>query len=103
MEQPEEIIEGYVVDLACVRRYPRAQLLERARAHTRNCVLMGHCVESGYALIDEDGELAVLDTHATPQVVQAVASGTRESGIRLRVMREKREGELCTTSVEQIP
>lgn len=72
MQNSVEILEGYVVDLACVRRYPRAQLLERAKAHSRSCILMGHCIESGYALIGDDGAVAVLDTQATPYVIRAV-------------------------------
>jgi hypothetical protein len=30
-----ETLEGYVIDIACVRKYPRAELAGRARAHTR--------------------------------------------------------------------
>lgn len=46
-----EITEGYVVDLACLRRYPRQEYTSRAAQHTTECALMGHCVESGYGLV----------------------------------------------------
>lgn len=29
-----EVLEGYAVDLACLRKYPQARLAERARVHT---------------------------------------------------------------------
>ena len=45
-----EIVEGYVVDLACLRRYPQKEYTARATEHTTECALMGHCVESGYGL-----------------------------------------------------
>ena len=102
MQKVDEILEGYVVDLACVRRYRRSEMAERARAHARQCVLMGHCVESGYALIGENGQISVLDTHARPRVVRAVGDSTRERGIRLRVARQKHGDELQTASVEEM-
>lgn len=59
-----ETVEGYVIDIACLRKYPSSQWLERARVHTRQCAMMGHCVESGYALVDEGGA-ALLGDEAT--------------------------------------
>lgn len=44
-----------MVDVACVRKYPRNELLGRARAHSKECALMGHCVESGYGQVRDDG------------------------------------------------
>lgn len=54
MPNSKETIEGSVVNLACVRKYPRAERVERARSHIKQCALMGHCLESGYALVDDD-------------------------------------------------
>ena len=45
-----ETLEGYVVDIICIRRYPQEEMLGRARVHTRHCGLAGHCAESGYGL-----------------------------------------------------
>lgn len=39
-------------------------------------------------LVTEDGELALLDEHATVQVVDAIRGSSREQGIKLRVVRE---------------
>jgi hypothetical protein len=47
MEHKTETLAGYVVDTACIGRYPRDELHERAREHTTRCALMRHCVESG--------------------------------------------------------
>jgi hypothetical protein len=46
MPERTETIEGFVVDIACLRKYPRSEWNERAHGHTRTCALMGHCVES---------------------------------------------------------
>ena len=57
MPKPDsEILEGDVVDIICLRKYPADEYAERARKHTRACALKGHCIESGYAL-DAKGRL----------------------------------------------
>ena len=96
-----EILDGYVVDVACLRKYPQNERLARARVHTRNCALMGHCLESGYGLVSDDGHLALLDTEATPHVVDALKQIEHERGIKLRVTRQKDQHEMQTVRVEE--
>lgn len=97
-----ETLDGYLVDIACVRRSPVAELLERARIHGRDCALMGHCVESGCALIDDGGGVALLDTEATPMVVDAVRGAASSIGIRLKVTRESAGDDMRTLRVEVV-
>ena len=95
-----ETIEGYVVDLACLRKYPHDALLARARIHTRACALMAHCVESGYGLVADDGRVLPLDIEATPHVYDALRQSTNDRGIRARVRRIAAGEEMKTSSVE---
>ena len=97
-----ETLEGYVIDIACVRKYPWTELAGRARAHTRECVLMGHCIESGYALVSDDGQLILLDDHATRLVVDVVQRSEHDRGIRLRVDRSCREDKMHTSHVREV-
>ena len=97
-----EVLEGYVVDQACLRKYPQDELLERARAHTSECALMGHCMESGYGLVDDHGRTLLLEPSSTPQVVEALRSAGQERGVRLRATREMREQEMHTTRVDEV-
>lgn len=97
-----ETLEGYVIDLGCVRKNPREDLLQRARTHTRDCALMGHCIESGYGIVSEDDELTVLDSAATHDVIDVVEDSDKERGIVLRVQRETTDDEIQTRSVEEI-
>ncbi|WP_164104473.1 hypothetical protein [Candidatus Laterigemmans baculatus] len=103
MAADQEVLEGYVVDLACLRKYPRGELVQRAREHSQKCMLMGHCLESGYGLVDEQGQLSLLDAEATLPVIYAVRDCGRRSGIRLRVVREFRDGEMQTREVQLSP
>lgn len=98
----QETVEGYVIDVGCIRKNAREDLQEKARTHSRECALMGHCVESGYGIVTDDDRLTVLDAEATPDVVDVVEESDTEEGIRLRVEREREDGEMATTSVEEV-
>lgn len=87
----EEVIEGYVVEMACLRKYPRHDTLRRAREHSRQCLLMGPCVESGFALVSDDDRVTVLDSEATRQILAVVQQGNRAGGIKLRLKRALRD------------
>lgn len=102
MDPISKTLEGYVIDLGCVRKNAREDLLEKARTHTRECALMGHCVESGYGIVTEDDRLTVLDAEATPKVVDVVEASDVERGIRLRVERERVDETMETTNVQDV-
>lgn len=97
-----ETLEGYVIDVGCIRKNPRADLLDKARTHSSDCALMGHCVESGYGIVTEADRVTVLDPAATPKIVDAVEESGTDEGIRLRVRREEQDGTMETIKVEEI-
>ena len=97
-----ETLDGYVIDVGCIRKNARDELLEKARTHSRECALMGHCIESGYGIVTEDDRLTVLDAEATPKIENTVEESDTEEGIRLRIQREKEDGSMETTSIEEI-
>jgi hypothetical protein len=73
-----ETREAYVIDNGCVRKNARDDPLEAARTHTKECALMGYCVESGYSLVNEADEAVMLDAAATPNVVRAIEESDHE-------------------------
>ncbi|WP_433631763.1 hypothetical protein [Halomicrococcus sp. NG-SE-24] len=102
MATDTETLEGYVIDGGCIRKNGREELLEKAREHTRECALMGHCIESGYGVVTEGDRLTMLDPEATPKVVDVVQESDTQEGIRLRVTRERGDGQMETTDVEEL-
>lgn len=102
MTPHSETVEGYVMDGGCIRKNPRDVLLEKATEHTRDCALMGHCIESGYGIVTEDDQLTMLDPAATPEVVTVVEDSETQEGIVLRVTREEEDGAMETTSVAEV-
>ncbi|MBV6627828.1 MAG: hypothetical protein KI793_33715 [Rivularia sp. (in: Bacteria)] len=103
MNNCTETLQGYIVDIICIRKYPQNETVERARAHKRDCALAGHCAESGFGLIDEEGRVALLDPKATLQVLEKIRNSPRNRGIKLQVKREMETGgEMGTVEVEEI-
>lgn len=93
---------GYVMDIACVRKSPADEVFDRAAGHTTECALMGHCVESGFALVDEDGQLHLLEPAATTQVVRELLATDVDQGFRLRVRRERDGEEMHTVDIQPV-
>jgi hypothetical protein len=62
---------------------------------------MGHCMESGYAVIDDDGMPHLLDSHATPHVVAALTHSDRQQCAYIAAHRTSREGEMVTDNVAE--
>lgn len=93
---------GYVIDIACVRKAPSADLLERASVHTTECALMGHCIESGFALVDDDGGVHLLEPAATADVVQELRHAGVGEGLRLEATRELDGHEMRTIGMRTV-
>ena len=102
MGNDTESVEGYVIDVACVRKNPRDELLEKARTHSKECTLMGHCIESGFGLVTEDDRLTLLDPQSTQEVVDVVEQSDSQQGIRLRVTRAEQDGTMETATVTDL-
>lgn len=101
MDNHKETLEGYLIDIACIRTSPVAKLPERAKEHTKACALMGHCMESGYGLVNKQGKLAILDDEATPKIAALLQSTESEKGIWLQVECFEKDGKMETLSVRE--
>ena len=99
MDAALETIEGYVVDIACLRKYALSTTHEQAQNHSKHCALMGHCIESGYGLVTNEGQVALLDATATPAVISALQASEGEKGIRLSVTRKLHGAEMQVVDV----
>ncbi|MGD9673669.1 MAG: hypothetical protein AB7U98_09350 [Candidatus Nitrosocosmicus sp.] len=101
--EKKEILEGYLVDIACIRTVPYDELVEFSREHTVNCAVMGHCMESGYGLVDKNGQVFLLDSPATSYIASSLKEkDKKEKGIKLRVERQMENGHMKTKNVKEI-
>ena len=98
----KESHKGYVVDIACLRSMPVSEMYERPKNHSTACALMGHCIESGYGLLDEENNLVLLDPEATYTIVDILKNTGIEKGVKLQVEREEQEGKMVTSKVSVV-
>lgn len=55
---------------------------------------MGHCIESGYAVVSEDDRVTVLDSEATKGIVEIARTTPKTEGVKIRVKRSLRDGSM---------
>ncbi|MFW5813538.1 MAG: hypothetical protein ACOCXC_04340 [Fibrobacterota bacterium] len=94
-----EMLVGYLTDMVCLRTWHHHMYLEKAREHATRCALEGEHVESGFALVLDDGQPVLLDSSATPLITEALGISSVEKGIRMRVEREMRDDRMKTVLV----
>lgn len=97
---PVEFLEGWLIDLRCLRRLSPRDYLTAARRHSRDCAL--NRLEAGYAVVDAEGRALVLDSAATPRVWRAARASHCSNGIRLRVRREHSAQAWVTDAVTEL-
>ncbi len=98
----KEQITGYIVDIHAIREWPRYEYWERARIYPRECNLQGCALESGFAIIEDDQTLILLDTQATSLITDVLSLSRVETGVRLIVEREQHNGSMRTVLVTEI-
>lgn len=97
-----ETLSGFVVDVCCLREWLQDEIWERVQTHSRECILQGSHIESGFALIQDDRTVAVLDSDATPLVIDTVLQSENETGIRLRVEREMKNEKMRSVLITEM-
>lgn len=102
-DRQEETHQGFLMDISCIRKSPADELLERASEHSTACALMGHCIESGFALVDDEGRVQMIEPAATTAVVRHLLDTDVQAGLRLLLRRERRGEEMHTIDVARCP
>jgi hypothetical protein len=97
----EATVEGYVVDIACLRRYPETEYAKRSRAHTTGCVADGSLRRERLRPGRRRRSPPPLDTHATPHVVAVLREASTTEAVYLVVERTWEDGEMVTQQVQR--
>lgn len=88
MVKVTEIVSGYIVSYNYARIWPLEHLFEYARSHPKENSLEGQSIESGFVLIGYPSIIRLLDSHATPLILDILLSTESNIGIQIRVERE---------------
>jgi hypothetical protein len=94
-------LTGYLVDVSCSRDEAEAGPGWGQR-HTRACLLMPICVQSGYALLTSDNQVIRFDGKGNQQAHKLILATQQDKNWRIRVRGERADDEVKVSSIELI-
>jgi hypothetical protein len=97
----QESVRGYLVDTVCVKE-EAAQLANLGSKHTKKCLQMPTCRESGYALLlpSYNNDVLRLDKHGNDLAARLINSRHGESGWLLRATGKRKGDEFAVITLE---
>src|SRR3954469_8680797 len=80
-------IEGYLVDVACGTENAQKPKADFGAKHSKNCLQMPECEESGYAVLTSDDKIVKFDKASNEQAKAFIANTNRERDWKVPVNR----------------
>src|ERR1041385_1630702 len=97
----QESVRGYLVDTLCVKE-EAAQLSSLGTKHTKKCLQMPTCRESGYALLVNNNDVLRLDKRGNDLAIRLVNSRHGESGWLLKATGKRNGDEFAVRTLEVV-
>src|SRR6476646_153266 len=98
----EESVRGYLVDTICVKE-EAAQLADLGSKHTKKCLQMPACRESGYALLlPTHNDVLRFDKHGNDLAAKLVNGRHAEGGWLLQVTGKRNGDEFAVVALEVV-
>lgn len=99
-----ESVRGYLVDTVCVKE-EAAQLADLGSKHTKKCLQMPACRESGYALLlpSHNNDVLRFDKHGNDLAARLVNGRHVESGWLLQATGRRNGDEFAVATLEIVP
>jgi hypothetical protein len=76
-------VKGYLVDVSCASE--EGQQTNFGAKHTKGCLQMQGCEQSGYAVLTEDKKVIKFDANGNAQAKKFIAALTKGNDIRVVV------------------
>ena len=98
----QESLRGYLVDTVCVKE-EAAQLADLGSKHTKKCLQMPACRESGYALLlPTHNDVLRFDKHGNDLAAKLVNGRHAEGGWLLQVTGKRNGDEFAVVALEVV-
>jgi hypothetical protein len=98
----QESVQGYLVDSLCVKE-EGTQLAELGPKHTKKCLQMPACRQSGYALLlPASHDVLHFDQHGNDLVIKLVAAHHLESGWLLRATGKRTGDQFAVATLDLV-
>jgi hypothetical protein len=76
-------VKGYLIDIACSAR--KARKSGSAVSHTKTCLRMPSCEESGYAVLTEDNKVIKFDQDGNERAKKFLTDLAKDNNIKVTV------------------
>lgn len=91
-------VKGFLVDISCAE--DEGQNPGFGAAHSRHCLLMKDCEESGYGVLTSDKKVIRFDKAGNDAAKKFIAGVTRESDIRVTVTGSVSGDQMTVSKIE---
>src|SRR5689334_17589338 len=80
----KKTLDGYLVDISCVNDRSN-ELATLGMVHTKQCLEMGPCSRSGYALLTRDRKVITFDAAGNQEASKLIAAADQKNDFRIKV------------------
>ena len=92
-------IKGYLVDMLCVRQR-KSEGVKLGPAHTKMCLRMPNCVQSGYAVMTPDYQILKFDKSGTDKAMRMLEKSSQDKGFWVSVSGKIEGDEIKVSKIE---
>lgn len=78
-------VKGHLVDLACANENTKKPKANFAEKHTKDCLLMDECADSGYGVLTSDNKLIKFDKAGNAEAKKFITSLKKDKDIKVAV------------------
>jgi len=76
---------GHLIDVACASEHASEKKADFGPRHSKKCLQMAECAESGYALLTADHDVIKFDQASNAKVKQFIAATDRDRDWKIKV------------------
>jgi hypothetical protein len=84
-EMKPQTMSGYLVDVACASENAEKPKADFGMKHSKKCLTMPECEESGYALLTDDNKVIKFDAASNEKVKKMIATTDKEKDWKVAV------------------
>jgi hypothetical protein len=98
----KKTLDGYLVDISCVNDRSN-ELATLGMVHTKQCLEMGPCSRSGYALLTRDRKVIKFDSAGNQEASKLIAAADQKNDFRIKVSGRVDGDQIAVSELELLP
>ena len=95
----KEVLRGYLVDMVCMKE-EAGKVTDFAPNHTKKCLQMPTCIQSGYGILLSSKEVLPFDGHGNELAKKLIAAHRQEKGFVIKATGVRQGSRFDATRIE---